>query len=143
MKDHVLEIDRPVLLDAGCGEGSHLCAIHSQLQIESVGIGIDLAKEGISAASKAYPGIIWSVADLAAMPFQDFQIDVILNVLSPANYAEFNRILKRGGIVVKVVPESGYLQELREAFYGGKTQKRKPIQWSVSVNILMMLRQNG
>lgn len=125
VKDHVAGIDRPVLLDAGCGEGSHLSAIHSQLQIESVGIGIDLAKEGITAASKAYSGIIWSVADLAAMPFIDTQIDVILNVLSPANYAEFNRLLERGGIVVKVVPESGYLQELREAFYGGKPQKEE------------------
>lgn len=125
VKEHVEGIDRPVLLDAGCGEGTHLSSIHSQLQIESVGIGIDLAKEGIVAASKSYPGIIWSVADLAAMPFQDEQIDVILNVLSPANYAEFNRLLERGGIVVKVVPESGYLQELRKAFYGGKPHKEE------------------
>ena len=91
-------------------------AIHSQLRTGSVGIGIDLAKEGIAAASKAYPGIIWSVADLAAMPFADAQIDAILNILSPANYAEFNRLLKPGGIVVKVVPESGYLTGIARSF---------------------------
>ena len=68
------------------GKGQHLHAILSQLLAESVGIGIDLAKEGITAASKAYPGIIWSVADLAAMPFADGQIDTIINILSPANY---------------------------------------------------------
>ncbi|MDN4606426.1 putative RNA methyltransferase [Sporosarcina highlanderae] len=123
--DHVESIKQPVILDAGCGEGTHLSAIHSQMKPESVGIGLDLAKEGIAAASKAYPGIIWNVADLAAMPFQDAQIDVILNVLSPANYGEFNRLLKQGGKVVKVVPETGYLQELREAFYEGKPQKEE------------------
>ena len=125
VNDHLGESDESVLLDAGCGEGTHLKAIHSRLSMETVGIGIDLAKEGIAAASKAYPGFIWSVADLAVMPFQDDAVDVILNVLSPANYAEFNRLLKRGGIVVKVVPESGYLQELREAFYNGKQQKEE------------------
>ncbi|GEN83373.1 hypothetical protein SLU01_16850 [Sporosarcina luteola] len=127
VNDHLDESDESVLLDAGCGEGTHLKAIHSRLSMETVGIGIgiDLAKEGIAAASKAYPGFIWSVADLAAMPFQDDAVDVILNVLSPANYAEFNRLLKQGGIVVKVVPESGYLQELREAFYNGKQQKEE------------------
>ena len=123
LNDHLTDVECPVVLDAGCGEGSHLQGILSQLQTESVGIGIDLAKEGITAASKAYPGIIWSVADLAAMPFADAQIDTIVNILSPANYAEFNRLLKPGGLVVKVVPESGYLQELREVFYDGKQQK--------------------
>ncbi|RBO11051.1 methyltransferase domain-containing protein, partial [Pantoea sp. 3_1284] len=93
--------------------------------MESIGIGIDLAKEGIAAASKAYPDIIWSVADLAAMPFADAQVDAILNILSPANYAEFSRLLKPGGVVMKVVPESGYLLELREAFYDGKHQKEE------------------
>lgn len=118
-------VDNPVILDAGCGEGTHLSMMHAQLPGEAVGIGIDLAKEGIVTASKMYPGFIWSVADLAAMPFRDEQIDVILNVLSPANFAEFSRLLKPGGAVVKVVPESGYLKELREVFYEGKPQKEE------------------
>ncbi|MFS0690715.1 putative RNA methyltransferase [Sporosarcina sp. 179-K 8C2 HS] len=125
LEDQLAEIKSPAVLDAGCGEGTHLQAVHSQLGKESVCIGIDLAKEGITAASKAYPGIIWSVADLAAMPFADSSMDAILNILSPANYAEFNRLLKRGGLLVKVVPESGYLQELREVFYDGKQQKEE------------------
>lgn len=125
LDSQLAEVDCPVLLDAGCGEGTHLQAVHSRIQPGSVGIGIDLAKEGIAAASKAYPGIMWSVADLAAMPFADGKVDAVLNILSPANYAEFNRLLKPGGILVKVVPESGYLQELREVFYDGKQQKEE------------------
>ena len=123
LNSHLESVERPILLDAGCGEGTHLHTVLSQLREESVGIGIDLAKEGITAASKAYPGIIWSVADLAAMPFADAQIDAIVNILSPANYAEFNRLMKPGGLIVKIVPESGYLKELREVFYEGDQQK--------------------
>ena len=106
-----------IILDAGSGEGSHLHKILSKLPGNVVGVGIDLAKEGIIAAAKEHPGSIWTVADLANCPFQDSQFDVILNVLSPANYAEFTRLLKPGGLFVKVVPESSYLKELRNVFY--------------------------
>ncbi|MFC5590817.1 methyltransferase domain-containing protein [Sporosarcina soli] len=107
----------PVILDAGCGEGSHLADIVSRLAGKASGIGIDLAKEGIAAAAKEHPGAVWSVADLANCPFQDEKFDVILNILSPANYAEFTRLLKKGGLCVKAVPEASYLKELRAIFY--------------------------
>lgn len=114
-----------VLLDAGCGEGSHLSAIVSRLAGKACGIGIDLAKEGIAAAAKEHPGIVWSVADLASCPFQDGKFDVILNILSPANYMEFKRLLKKGGLFVKAVPEKDYLKELRSIFYEEKEQKEE------------------
>src|SRR5699024_4940923 len=39
---------------------------------------------------------------------------VILNIFSPANYMEFQRILSPDGIVVKLVPRVDYLREVRE-----------------------------
>ncbi|WP_342387480.1 putative RNA methyltransferase [Salinicoccus bachuensis] len=106
----------PSVLDAGSGEGSHLDRILDGVD-GSVGIGIDIAKEGIMMAAKHYPRSIWFVGDLAKLPLKDGSIGVILNILSPANYAEFNRVLSPDGLVVKVVPESGYLKELRAALY--------------------------
>lgn len=105
------------IVDAGCGEGSHLSTILSNLSENVTGVGIDLSKEGIIAAAKDHPGSIWAVADLANCPFTDASVDTVLNILSPANYAEFTRLLKPGGLFIKVVPESGYLKELREVFY--------------------------
>lgn len=115
------------VLDAGCGEGFHLAQIINNLCIKTDvhfrGVGIDISKEGIQIASKNNKDIIWCVADLAKLPFADKQFDVVLNILSPANYGEFNRIIKDKGILIKVVPGSDYLKELRSAFYHETARK--------------------
>lgn len=110
--------EKPLILDMGCGEGTHLAGIVNQLGTAS-GIGIDLAKEGIQLATNHQADILWLVADLAKSPIQNHVTDVVLNILSPANHQEFQRVLKPGGLVVKVVPNSGYLHELRSYFYAG------------------------
>lgn len=109
------------ILDAGCGEGSHLARITEKLQSRSglslLGVGMDLSKTGILAAAKHEREAIWCVADLANAPFRNRSINVILNILSPSNYAEFKRLLSDDGIVIKAIPKGGHLKELREAFY--------------------------
>lgn len=115
----------PAIIDAGCGEGSHLSNLLSHLPDNVAGVGIDLAKEGIVAAAKDHPGNIWSVGDLANCPFQDAEFDVVLNILSPANYGEFTRLLKADGLFVKVIPEDGYLKELRDVFYEGTERSQE------------------
>ena len=104
------------VLDTGCGEGSHLARIMTQLE-GAIGVGIDIAKEGILAAARHYNEQIWCVGDLAKSPYAEASFDAILNILSPANYEEFKRLLTPGGCVIKVVPQSGYLQELRTQLY--------------------------
>lgn len=109
------------VLDTGCGEGSHLAKVKQQFEETTgqkmIAAGIDIAKEGIITAGRNFGGIIWCVGDLAKSPFQESSFDVILNILSPANYKEFKRLLSPNGYVVKVVPQSGYLQQLRELFF--------------------------
>ncbi|MCL2766359.1 MAG: methyltransferase domain-containing protein [Peptococcaceae bacterium] len=116
-----------LILDVGCGEGSLLAGVVAGLSEENntaaQGVGIDIAKEGIRMAAKYHSGIIWSVANLADMPFTDGRFPVVLNILSPANYTEFNRIMKRNGLLVKVLPGTHYLEELREALYHGTTRQ--------------------
>ncbi|SMF89919.1 23S rRNA m(1)G-748 methyltransferase [Paenibacillus uliginis N3/975] len=110
-----------VLLDAGCGEGSHLTALRkktsSLVKEEVLGIGIDISKEGVQIAARDDGLNIWCVADLAKCPFADKSFNVILNILSPSNYAEFERLLTDDGILIKVIPDSEYLKELRTLLY--------------------------
>lgn len=110
--------DSPRIVDMGCGEGTHLAGIVNRLP-GSQGIGIDLSKEGIQLATNHAAEVVWLVADLAKSPLQEASVDVVLNILSPANHQEFRRILKPGGLVVKVIPNASYLHELRSFFYAG------------------------
>ncbi|WP_106768695.1 putative RNA methyltransferase [Paenibacillus faecalis] len=113
--------DKVVLLDAGCGEGSHLSALRekvsSLLESDVLGIGIDISKEGVQMAARDDGSNLWCVADLAKCPFADQSFHVILNILSPSNYAEFERLLTDDGLLIKVVPDSEYLKELRSLLY--------------------------
>ena len=115
------------ILDAGCGEGSHLSRILMNLRenrsINFSGVGIDISKEGIRLASREYMNIIWCVADLSKIPLKNDQFDIVLNILSPANYGEFNRVLNNQGLLIKVVPGNNYLIELREILFKGTSKQ--------------------
>lgn len=118
---HRTNQSRISILDAGCGEGSHLARIIDNIRvndgIQTTGVGIDISKEGINIASRDYPNIVWCVADLSNVPFNDDSFNFILNILSPANYTEFKRLLTCDGILIKVMPGSNYLRELRKFFF--------------------------
>lgn len=103
-------------LDVGCGEGSFLTEL-SQLGLAGPKFGFDISKDGIYLASNQPIDAFWCVADLTNLPFTDQSMDTVLNIFSPSHYDEFQRVLKKEGTVVKVIPESDYLKELRAAFY--------------------------
>lgn len=109
------------LLDAGCGEGSHLSSLQEkvgrQVQADVLGVGIDISKEGVMMAARNDDANLWCVADLAKCPFADGAFHVILNILSPSNYSEFDRLLTDDGLLIKVIPDREYLTELRSVFY--------------------------
>lgn len=101
------------ILDAGCGEGSFLNALNNKSD-SNLSIGIDLSSEGINLATNSTWETVWLIDDLSDIHIQDHRVDIILNILSPANYMEFKRVLKPDGIIVKVVPGEKYLHEIRE-----------------------------
>ncbi|MBA4536163.1 methyltransferase domain-containing protein [Bacillus aquiflavi] len=120
INDHLDDFPRfPFLiLDAGCGEGSHLHKVLDDCRNTAItGVGLDISKAGIVMAAKNYKEPIWLVGDLAKSPLKDQSFHVILNILSPSNYKEFKRILVPNGLVIKVVPRPNYLKELRETLF--------------------------
>lgn len=111
------------ILDVGCGEGSFLQQLNEQATILP-SVGFDISKEGIYLASDYGENVFWCVADLTNLPFQEDRFTTILNIFSPSNYQEFQRVLVDGGQLIKVVPRSGYLKELRAAFYPEDEKKQ-------------------
>lgn len=104
------------ILDAGSGEASHLWQIKELVHDEDYSLlATDLARGAIQVATDYNGYILPLVADLAELPIKDQQIDVILSIFSPSNYAEFERVLTTHGQLIKVVPNAGYLQEIRQA----------------------------
>lgn len=99
-------------LDVGCGEGAH-SAYLIEKGLAGPLIAFDISKEGVTLGAATYDEIFFLVADLAQSPFATGQFDTIVNILSPSNYEEFDRLLKPGGQVIKVIPGEDYLKELR------------------------------
>ncbi len=105
------------LVDAGCGEGSHLRRLKTRIppKQEPICVGVDIAKAGIEIAGTGEPDVLFAVADLAKLPFADGSFGAIINFLSPANYNSFRRVLTNSGRLYKVVPGPDYLHEIRVA----------------------------
>lgn len=100
------------LLEAGCGEGSllnYLCQHNKSMNF----IGMDISKIAIKKAAKTYKGIFWFVGDLCHIPLRDGKVKWIINMLAPANYDEFKRVLSEDGYLIKVVPNNNHLHEIR------------------------------
>ena len=107
------------ILDAGCGDGSHLAMLGEALKEKGLQVsmvGVDLSKDGILLAGRKMNDALYFVADLSALPFKDNSFDVILNILSPASYKEFQRVLSPTGRAYKVIPGAKYLTELRKLY---------------------------
>lgn len=110
-----------LVLDVGCGEGTPVQQLNAQVSARY--IGFDISKPAIQLASDYNADAWFCAADLARMPFADHQLDTVLNIFSPSQYQEFKRVLKPGGQLIKVVPNAGYLHELRELLYHGQAKE--------------------
>ncbi len=106
----------PRALDAGCGEGYYAAAL---AQDGCEVFGVDLSRDAVALAAQRPEPVCWCVADLTRLPLAPGSMDVVIDVLSPANYASFRRALRPGGLLVKVAPGQDYLCELRAALGQG------------------------
>ncbi len=104
---------RQHILDAGCGDGWYLNRLLEN-HTDWAGAGIDISKDAILQATDQGCEALWCVGDLRCLPFVDHAFTVILDVLTPANYEEFRRVLAPDGMMIKVFPGEHYLQEIRE-----------------------------
>ena len=102
------------ILDVGCGEGYYARNIVEATDKDVIAFDISKDSVQLAARSDSTHGVAWFVGDLSQLPIKDNTIDCLLNIFTPANYHEFNRVLRKGGYLVKVVPGANHLKEFRE-----------------------------
>jgi 23S rRNA (guanine745-N1)-methyltransferase len=134
------------ILDAGSGEGSLFEILTPALSHEGFAprccVGIDLAPAGVRYAAGRSKECAWCVADLAQIPCCNGSIDVVLNVLSPANYTEFTRVLRPKGLLLKVVPTANHLLQIRNLLQGSEefSNEKVATHFAASVKMLSAVR---
>ncbi|MDA8421929.1 MAG: methyltransferase domain-containing protein [Nitrospiraceae bacterium] len=110
------------ILDAGCGEGFYIKRLKEFL-LRGLGsrtldyYGVDISKFAVRQATQRDKTMNWFVASINDLPFAASSFDIVLNIFSPANVAEFSRILKETGSLVIVSPGPRHLNGLREIIY--------------------------
>lgn len=102
------------VLDAGCGDGWYLSRLLTR-HPNWCGAGVDISKEAILQATDHPCTALWCVADLRRLPFAAGSFTAVLDILTPASYDAFRRVLMPDGVLIKVFPGSMYLQEIRRA----------------------------
>ncbi|MDY4050106.1 MAG: methyltransferase domain-containing protein [Eubacterium pyruvativorans] len=113
-KEGAESVSQLVLIDAGCGEGYYSSALAGRIEGLQI-IAFDIAADAIVCAAKSKENVAWTIADVTNIPVKDGICDILLDVFTPASYKEFGRILKKGGYILKVIPGSNHLKELRKA----------------------------
>ena len=114
------------VLDAGCGDCYYTGKIEKALADKNASIaGIDISKFALIAAAKRSKNIRLAVASVFALPTADFSCDAVLNVFSPFAPEEYNRVLKRGGVLLRVIPLENHLFSLKKAVYDNPLKNPK------------------
>lgn len=118
--DSLLQIlkEEPTLktvLDVGCGEGYYTRKIQEHFSDKTL-YAFDISKDSVQLAAKSDSSLAvnWFVGDLAKLPLQDASMDIILDIFSPANYQEFQRVMSDSALLIKVIPTERHLQEIRQ-----------------------------
>ncbi len=105
-----------VLLDAGCGEGYYTAAIGRSIPTLSV-CGIDISKDALQMAASRSKQIELAVASAFSLPVADGAVDTVISVFAPTAETEFARVLKAGGVLIRVIPTERHLFGLKAAIY--------------------------
>ncbi len=134
-----LGFTQATVVDAGCGEGSLLVRLGELL--DGPLLGVDIARDGIRLAGAHNTPVMWCVADLAQLPLRESSVDVVLNMLSPANYGEFRRVLKPQGYLIKVLPGTQYLQEVRTSLGDLPDYSNDGVLANLEANLLITNRE--
>ncbi len=126
--------DKLTVLDAGCGEGYHLCNIASKLSENKkvCAIGLDASKHGAdmgakTARFKKLPAF-FAAGNIFSMPIADNSCDAVVSMFAPIPASEADRVLRDDGILVVVASGVRHLWEMRSIIYDEPRENTKGIK---------------
>ena len=138
-----LNLNNIKILDLGCGEGIHSINILKKIKNNYKYFGFDYSKDAINLASDYNSSNrFYFDGDVNKIPIATNSIDVIIDFLSPYSESEVKRVLKKGGLFIKIAPSSNYLIELRNASGLEKYQKQQEIIENLSKYFKNIVTEN-
>lgn len=117
--NNFLASEKACIFEVGSGEGYYIGNITRELHQSMISpkfafMGMDLSKAAARFASKRYQDTLFFVGDIHRRVYvQDTSVNVLLNIFSPRNVAEFARILAPKGCILIVIPAESHLSSLR------------------------------
>jgi 23S rRNA (guanine745-N1)-methyltransferase len=105
--------ERPVILDAGCGDGYYLQGVRTGVAGDVCCYGLDISPAALRAAARRCGDCTFFLNDVThriCMP--DGTVDCTLDVFAPRNSAELARVLAPGGRLLVVVPGPEHLRQI-------------------------------
>lgn len=127
------------IVDLGCGEGLNDVYILKPIKKDYCFLGVDYNKDAINLAMDYVDDNAgYIVSDVNNLPISDNSVDIIINILSPYSSEEVNRILKKDGLFIKVIPDKRYLIELRNTLGFDEYEKTELLKTKLTKNFKLI-----
>lgn len=108
-----------LVLDAGCGEGHHICNIAEKLNCRA--IGLDASKHGAEMGAKTARrralDVSFAAGNIFSMPLSDKSVDAVVSMFAPVPADESARVLRDDGVLCVCASGRDHLIEMRQVIY--------------------------
>ena len=118
------------LLDIGCGEGTYTARLYDRLTAEGHNacvMGIDISRDALKMGAQLCSRLELAVASAFRLPVGDASCDIALSVFAPSSPEEIDRVLKKGGVFIRVAPLSEHLMGLKRAVYDNPRENKPDV----------------
>jgi 23S rRNA (guanine745-N1)-methyltransferase len=104
------------VLDIGCGDGFFLDHVTRCATDPGRGVGVDISKEALAKAARAYPNLLFVRTDAShlRLPFEDSSFGLVLSIFAPRPIDEIRRVLRGDGSWLIVTANQDHLKEIRD-----------------------------